>query len=72
MALSPLARPFDRNPQQRRAQRAQFDATSNFDCTDRLGEITAPTLIINGTSDHIAPLTTQRERVVREVTEFLS
>jgi pimeloyl-ACP methyl ester carboxylesterase len=98
MALSILTRPFDHNPQQRHAQRAQFEATSNFDCTDRLGEIRAPALIINGTSDriappsfgeemrdnipdsrlvlvnggHIAPLVTQRETVVREVTDFLS
>jgi pimeloyl-ACP methyl ester carboxylesterase len=98
MAFSILTRPFDRNPQQRHARKAQFDATSNFDCTDRLGEITAPALIINAKSDriappsfgeemrdkipdsrlvlvnggHIAPLITQRDRVMSEVTEFLS
>jgi len=39
------------------AMRAQFDATTRFDCTGRLGEIRAPTLIVHGKSDHIAPVT---------------
>jgi pimeloyl-ACP methyl ester carboxylesterase len=35
---------------------AQFDATTRFDCTNRLPQIKAPTVIVHGTSDRIAPL----------------
>jgi 3-oxoadipate enol-lactonase len=42
--------------QPRYAMRAQFDATTRFDCTDRLGEIRAPTLIVHGKSDRVAPV----------------
>lgn len=42
--------------QPRYALKAQFDATSTFDCTERLSEIEAPTLILHGRSDHIAPV----------------
>lgn len=56
MAVSdlPLLRGRDRQP--RYALRAQFDATSRFDCTERLGEIHQPTLIVHGSSDHVAPV----------------
>lgn len=44
------------HPQPRWALRAQFDASTRFDCTDRLGGIHAPTLIVHGRSDHTAPV----------------
>jgi 3-oxoadipate enol-lactonase len=78
--------------------KAQFDATTRFDATDRLGQIAAPVLIVHGTSDHVAPvalarqmhalipgsrlvlidgghlapLLTQHERLVSEVSAFLT
>jgi 3-oxoadipate enol-lactonase len=84
--------------QPRYAMKAQFDATTRFDCTARLSQITAPTLIVHGTSDriapvalgeqmhamipgsqlvlikggHLAPLFTQRDRLVSEIDEFLA
>lgn len=33
-----------------------MDATTRFDCTSRLPQIRARTLIVHGTTDHIAPL----------------
>lgn len=33
----------------------QRDASRNYDAADRLGEIAVPTLIIHGTTDHLAP-----------------
>jgi pimeloyl-ACP methyl ester carboxylesterase len=36
--------------------RAQFGASTRFDCTSRLGEIRAPTLIVHGRSDRAAPV----------------
>jgi pimeloyl-ACP methyl ester carboxylesterase len=35
---------------------AQFDATTRFDCTGQLGQVRAPTLIVHGRSDHLAPV----------------
>jgi 3-oxoadipate enol-lactonase len=56
MAVSDL--PLLRGPhrQPRHGLKAQFDATSRFDCTERLGEIDQPTLILHGRSDHVAPV----------------
>jgi len=34
---------------------AQFDAATRFDCTDRLAQIAAPTLIVHGAKDRTAP-----------------
>ncbi|HEX7268077.1 MAG TPA: alpha/beta fold hydrolase [Streptosporangiaceae bacterium] len=42
--------------QPRHAMRAQFEATTRFDCTSRLGRISAPALIVHGRSDRIAPV----------------
>jgi 3-oxoadipate enol-lactonase len=92
----PVLRGQQRQP--RHAMQAQFDATTRFDCTDRLGQISALTLIVHGRSDHLAPLAlaeqmhslipgsrlvlirgghlaplvTQHQRVVSEVSAFLS
>lgn len=45
-----------RYAQPRYAMEAQFDASTRFDCTDRLGEIDRPTLVLHGRSDRVAPL----------------
>lgn len=49
----PVLRGQHRQP--RHAMKAQFDATTRFDCTSRLGQVSAPTLIVHGKTDHIAP-----------------
>jgi 3-oxoadipate enol-lactonase len=54
LANLPVLRGRHRQP--RYAMKAQFDATTRFDCTARMSQITAPTLIVHGTSDRIAPL----------------
>ncbi len=43
------------------ALQAQYDATTRYNCTDRLGEITAPTLVVHGKLDHIAPVAVAEE-----------
>jgi pimeloyl-ACP methyl ester carboxylesterase len=50
-----------RNRQPRSAMKAQFDATTRFDATARLSQITAPVLIVHGTSDHVAPVAMARQ-----------
>ena len=45
-----------RHRQPRHAMKAQFDATTRFDCTGRLSQIGAPVLIVHGRSDRIAPV----------------
>ena len=96
LADLPVLRGRQRQP--RYAMQAQFDATTGFDCTGRLGQIRAPTLIVHGRSDHLAPvalaeqmhalipgsrlvlirgghlapLVTQRQQVVSEVSAFLA
>jgi pimeloyl-ACP methyl ester carboxylesterase len=47
--------------QPRPAMKAQFDATTRFDATARLSQITAPVLIVHGTSDHVAPVAMARQ-----------
>ena len=54
LADLPVLRGRQRQP--RYAMQAQFDATTGFDCTGRLGQIRAPTLIVHGRSDHLAPV----------------
>jgi 3-oxoadipate enol-lactonase len=46
---------FGGSPQPYRAFVHQLEATARFDCTDRLGEISAPTLIMRGDRDTLAP-----------------
>lgn len=96
LADLPVLRGRQRQP--RYAMQAQFDATTGFDCTGRLGQIRAPTLIVHGRSDHLAPvalaeqmhalipgsrlvlirgghlapLVTQRQQVLSEVSAFLA
>jgi pimeloyl-ACP methyl ester carboxylesterase len=50
-----------RHRQPRSAMKAQFDATTRFDATARLSQITAPVLIVHGTSDHVAPVAMARQ-----------
>jgi 3-oxoadipate enol-lactonase len=87
-----------RHRQPRYGMKAQFDATTRFDCTGRLSQIGSPVLIVHGRSDriapvalaeqmhslipgsrlvlidggHLAPLLTQHERLVAEVSDFLA
>jgi len=47
--------PFGGSAQPYRAFLHQLEASTKFDCTDRLGGITAPTLIMRGDRDTLAP-----------------
>lgn len=53
MAQIPVPKRID--PQPRYAWNRQREASRGFDCTARLGEISAPTLVVHGTGDHIVP-----------------
>ena len=46
---------FGESPQPYRAFVHQLEASAKFDCTDRLGGISAPTLIMRGDGDALAP-----------------
>ena len=96
VAALPVLRGRHRQP--RYGMKAQFDATTRFDCTGRLSQIGAPVLIVHGRSDriapvalaeqlhslipgsrlvlidggHLAPLLTQHERLVAEISAFLA
>jgi 3-oxoadipate enol-lactonase len=48
-------------PQPRYAFIRQREASTNYDATSRLGEIHAPTLIMHGKHDRVAPLTIAQE-----------
>jgi 3-oxoadipate enol-lactonase len=50
----PLPKSVD--PQPRYAFERQRQATREFDCTSRLGEVRAPTLVLHGRDDHVVPL----------------
>jgi pimeloyl-ACP methyl ester carboxylesterase len=53
--LSQIPVPKSVDPQPRYAWRRQRAASVGFDCSDRLGEIDVPTLVVHGTEDHIVP-----------------
>ncbi len=44
-----------RSPQPYYAFKRQLEASGSYDCTDRLSSITAPTLILHGKKDRLAP-----------------
>jgi len=48
-------------PQPHYAFLRQLQASRNYDATDRLGEIRAPTLILHGRNDHLAPFALAEE-----------
>lgn len=56
MALARVPVLRGRNASPHHALEAQFDASTNFDCTDRLGSIRNRTLVVHGSRDHVAPL----------------
>lgn len=49
------------------AFKRQLDASGSYDCTDRLGEIRAPTLVLHGEKDRLAP-----PRVVEEMAKGIA
>jgi len=48
--------PLPGGPHPRYAVRRQLEASSSYDCMDRLGEIRVPTLILHGQRDRLTPL----------------
>ena len=56
MALARLPIVRSRNSSPPHALEAQFDASTTFDCTDRLGSIRNRTLVVHGSRDRVAPL----------------
>jgi pimeloyl-ACP methyl ester carboxylesterase len=54
--LSRIPLPKSIDPQPRFAFERQRQASRAFDCTDRLGQITVPTLVLHGRNDHIVPV----------------
>jgi pimeloyl-ACP methyl ester carboxylesterase len=61
LAVSRLPVLRGKNPPPSPALRAQFQASSSFDATARLAEITQPTLIVHGRADRIIPVALARE-----------
>jgi 3-oxoadipate enol-lactonase len=61
MRLSTLGGLLGGERQSHDALQAQYDATTRYDCTDRLGEITAPTLVVHGRHDQVAPYSVAEE-----------
>ncbi|HWF15987.1 MAG TPA: alpha/beta hydrolase [Acidimicrobiales bacterium] len=55
----PVPKSVDAQPQF--AWERQRDASTGFDCTDRLGEIKVPTLVVHGKGDHLVPFKLGRE-----------
>lgn len=64
MQLSTLAGRLGGERQSKDALQAQFDATSRYDCTGRLGEIRSPTLVVHGRHDQVAPYAVAEEMAV--------
>jgi pimeloyl-ACP methyl ester carboxylesterase len=58
---NPVLQRFDNDPQPYYAFLRQSEASRNFDCTSRLREVHAPTLILHGNRDRIAPLALAEE-----------
>ena len=52
----PVLRSRDKYPQPYFAFVRQFEASGEYDCTRRLGEIRAPTLVVHGEKDRLAPV----------------
>jgi pimeloyl-ACP methyl ester carboxylesterase len=50
-----------RHRRPRSAMKAQFDATTRFDCTARLSQVRGPVLAAHGRSDHVAPVALARQ-----------
>ena len=46
---------MDKYPQPYYAAMRQLEASRSYDCSDRLGEIHVPTLILHGRKDRVAP-----------------
>jgi 3-oxoadipate enol-lactonase len=59
--FSRLPFPKSVDAQPRFAWERQRDASTGFDCTGRLGEISMPTLVVHGTGDHLVPFSLGRE-----------
>jgi pimeloyl-ACP methyl ester carboxylesterase len=53
LARIPLPRSVDAQP--RFAWERQRQASDAFDCSERLGEISVPTLVVHGRTDHLIP-----------------
>ena len=54
-----------RTPQSVAAFDAQSRASAAYDCTDRLGDVRAPTLVLHGDRDRLAPIAQAREMATR-------
>ena len=59
--LSRIPLPTSVDPQPRYAFERQRQASRQFDCSNRLGEIEVPTLVIHGRADRMVPLALARE-----------
>jgi pimeloyl-ACP methyl ester carboxylesterase len=54
-----------RTPQSVAAFDAQARASAAYDCADRLGDVSAPTLVLHGERDRLAPVAQAREMASR-------
>ncbi len=58
---NPLLQRLDPDSQPYPAFLHQLEASRGFDCTDQLGQLQVPTLILHGTRDRLAPLAIANE-----------